>query len=176
MNWRVKGATNINTYAFVPASVVVDVNNAACAGIQASLDKGIVLGEVVLIDIGVENIVRQELPSDGETEDVESVVIDEVLHLTFTVVTIVLKQRWPCCASRAASVGVAAEIESGDVDTGETELACAGGCGGTTRRGSGRTGRRCGGCARSWRACWRDSRSRSWDALEVIWFDGSVHV
>ena len=102
----------------------MDINDAACARGQARLNKSVVLREVILVDITRHGIVRQELPANGETKDVEPVIVDEMLHLALTVVAVVLQQWRPSAAGGAATVGVASEVESSDVDTCEAELAC----------------------------------------------------
>ena len=107
----------------------MDINDAACASSQARLDKCVVLLEVVLVEGAGKHVVGQELPANRETEDVEAVVVDEVLHLAGTIVTVVGEQRRPGTARSARTIGVASEVEPGDVDTGELE--------GTSRRGGG---------------------------------------
>ena len=113
----------------------MDVNNATSASSQARLDKRVVLLEIVLVDGARKDVVREELPADGQTEHVEAVVVDKVLHLARAVVAVVLEQRWPGGARGAVAVGVAAEVEAGDVyacefEGTEARRRCAGGSGG----------------------------------------------
>ena len=102
----------------------MDIDNAVCASVQTSLNESIVFSEIIFVDISTKNVVRQELPSHRQTENVEAIIIDEVLHLSLSIMAIVLKQRWPSGASGATSVGVASKVKSSDVDTCEAELAC----------------------------------------------------
>ena len=104
----------------------MEINDAARTSRKAGLDEGIVLSKVGRDDVARRGVASQELPADGKTEDVEAIIVDEVLHLPSTVRAVVLGQRWPRCTGRTVTVGVASEVEAGDVDTGELELACAG--------------------------------------------------
>ena len=101
----------------------MDINDAACARGQARLNKSVVLREVILVDITRHGIVRQELPANGETEDVKTIVLNEVQHLAETVCTIVLSERRPGSARGTVTVCIAAEVEACNVYTGEPELA-----------------------------------------------------
>lgn len=115
------------TYFAIKASVVVHINDARRSSGKAGLHKRIVLDKVVGVKsaAGSGIVVNEELPANRETENVEAIVIDEVLHLAGTVVAIVLSQRRPSTARVAVSVCVAAEIESGNVDTHEAQVSCA---------------------------------------------------
>lgn len=144
----------------VPASIVMHVNDAARAGSQASLDKRVVLLEVVLVERTSEHVVGEELPADGETEDVETVVVDKVLHLSSAIMTVVLEQRRPRAAGRARAVGVAAKVEAGNVHTCETQRT---GARRRTTRGRGGAGGRAYACSCACR------RRGARDALGVIW-------
>lgn len=106
----------------------MDINDAACASGQARLNKSIVLLEVILVNVAAHDIVRKELPADRETEDIEAIVVNEVLHLSLTVVAVVCKQWRPSGARGASSVGVAPKVEACDVDSCEAEAAGAGWC------------------------------------------------
>ena len=109
----------MKAYLALVSCVVVEINDAACTSRETGLNKSVVFGKVRLVDVARRCVVREELPSDGKTEDVESVVVHEVLHLTEAIGTVILSQRWPCSACRAVAVGVATEIETCDVDTSE---------------------------------------------------------
>jgi hypothetical protein len=90
------GGTALANDLAVPAGVVVDVDNAeSSAGGQAVLD-------LLVVD--------EELPADGDTEGVEAVVLDEVVHL----VEAVLVGR-EAAATVASAIGTAAEVETGDL-------------------------------------------------------------
>ena len=100
----------------------MDVNDAAGSVSQACLDQSVGFSKVGLIQGSGEDVVREELPAAGETEDVEAVIVDEVLHLAGAIVAVVGQQRRPGTARSARSIRVAPEVESGDVNTHETEL------------------------------------------------------
>jgi len=51
------------------------------------LNKVVVDRQVGLVESTGHGIIGEELPSNRETESIETVVIDEVLHLAFTIVT-----------------------------------------------------------------------------------------
>ena len=108
----------------------MDIHNTSSgSSVDASLDKGVVLLKVIFVNGTPKNIVRQELPSNWQPEDIESIVLDEMLHLTFSIVSVVLSQWWPCSARLARSISVAAKVEACNVDTSETEFSRAGwGC------------------------------------------------
>ena len=123
----------------VVTRIVVQVDDARRAGVQARLDERVVLDEVVFVEVAADDLVREELPADGQAEHVEAVVVDKVLHLARAVVAVVLEQRRPGGAGGAVAVGVAAEVETGDVYACEFEGAeagrgCAGGSGGAGGR------------------------------------------
>ena len=130
------GFYKIGTNLSVEASVVVNINDAASTSVQTSLDESIILCEVVFVNVATHGVVREELPADGKAEDVEAIVIDKMLHLSLAVVTVILQQWGPSTASSARSVGVATEVEPGNVHSCEAELSCAswwsaaGGCAG----------------------------------------------
>ena len=65
----------------------MNVNNAVCASSEAGLDERIVGRQVCGVDYASCSVVGQELPTDRKTESVESVIVDEVCHLSLTVVT-----------------------------------------------------------------------------------------
>lgn len=87
----VVGRTALSNDLPVEPRIVVDIDNAAGTRSKASLDQRIVLHQVSLVDGTRGDVVRQELPANWETEDVETVVIDEVLHLSGTVCPVVLR-------------------------------------------------------------------------------------
>jgi CO dehydrogenase/acetyl-CoA synthase epsilon subunit len=67
----------------------VDIDDAAGTGGEAGLDKGIVFYEVVLVEGSSKDVVGEELPSNRKAEHIETIVIDKVLHLAGTIVTII---------------------------------------------------------------------------------------
>lgn len=76
------GRTSLSNDRAVPTSVVVDVDNAkGGAGVQATLDLFVVGREVVGVKGAAEVVVQQELPSHRNTEGVQAIVVDKVLHL-----------------------------------------------------------------------------------------------
>jgi hypothetical protein len=92
------------------------------------LDEIIIFLKILLHDGSSLNVISQKLPTDRKSECVEPIVVDEMLHLAKPVCSVVLGERRPCCGSGTGSVGVAAEVETRDVNAGELELACSG-CG-----------------------------------------------
>jgi hypothetical protein len=77
-------------------------------GIQAALDLLVVGGPVVGVE-GTADGVDQVLPADGETESVEAVVSDEVLHLVETSLARVDN------VAAARAVGSTAEVKTSDL-------------------------------------------------------------
>jgi hypothetical protein len=103
------GRTALANNGTVPAAVVVHVDNAhGGAGIQAALDLLVVGGPVVGVE-GTADGVDQVLPADGETESVEAVVSDEVLHLVETSLARVDN------VAAARAVGSTAEVKTSDL-------------------------------------------------------------
>ena len=111
----------------VPARIVVNIDNARRARVQTRLHERIVLDKVVLVDRAAEDAVGEELPADGEAEDVEAVVVDKVLQLALAVFPVVLRERRPRSARAARPVRGAPKVEPGDVHSREAHLAGAGG-------------------------------------------------
>ena len=96
----------------------MNVNDTSSStGIDASLDKVVIFLKVSFIQIGTKHIVSQELPPDWQTEGVETIILHEMVHLALAVVTIVFQERRPSSGSLAVSVGVAAKIETSNVNT-----------------------------------------------------------
>ena len=124
----------------------MQVNNAASASRKASLNKRIILSEVGRVDISGGSVVRQELPANRETEDVETVILNKVHHLAKTVCAIILSEWRPRSACRAVTVCVASEVEACDIDTCELEFTSTGrsGAGGA----AGWSASLAGGCGR----------------------------
>jgi hypothetical protein len=114
---RINWSTLANNLV-VPSSVVVKVENTQrCTRLQASLHEAIVLGEVVRIKCSTKLVVEQELPAYWETERVETVVLNEMVHLskrsaaTDDVVGLVRARQG------AFAVDCASKVEPGDVHT-----------------------------------------------------------
>lgn len=104
------GRTALADNGAVPAAVVVEVDDTQCsAGIQAALDLLVVGGPVVGVE-GAADAVDEVLPTDGDTEGVEAVVVDEVLHLVEAGLA-----RVDDAAGVAGAVGSAAEVETSDL-------------------------------------------------------------
>lgn len=105
------GGTALANDLAVPAGVVVDVDNAkssACG--QAVLDLLVVDGPVGGAEGAADLVVDEELPADGDTEGVEAVVLDEVVHL----VKAILAGR-KAGARVASAISAAAEVETGNL-------------------------------------------------------------
>lgn len=95
----------------VPAGVVVEVDNAeGGAGIQAALDLLVVGGPVGRVKGATDLVVDKVLPANGDTESVEAVVVDEVLHLVETSLAGV-----DDVTDSASTVSAAAEVEASDL-------------------------------------------------------------
>lgn len=92
----------------VPATVVVDVDDAEIGDSQARGHESIVSGKVGGVEGTTKAVVKEVLPSNGKTEGVEASVSDKVLHLACTSGT-----RVGDTGDGASSVGAAAEIKSG---------------------------------------------------------------
>ena len=106
----VSGTALANDLA-VPAGVVVDVDNAErSAGGQAVLDLFVVDGPVGGAEGAADLVVDEELPANGDTEGVEAVVLDEVVHLVEAVLV-----GGEAGAAVASTIGTAAEVETGDL-------------------------------------------------------------
>ena len=67
--------------AIIPC-IVMDVDFTVCTGAQTSTDEHVVVGKLGLVEYASALIVRKILPGDGETEQIVTVVLDKVLHLT----------------------------------------------------------------------------------------------
>lgn len=106
-------ATRLANDVAIPARVVVQVDDALGAGIQARLHQRIVLGEICGVEVDAELVVRQVLPCDGQAEDVQSEVVPEVLHLPDTVGATILGQGRVDLADVGAAVFEDGEVEAG---------------------------------------------------------------
>ena len=108
----VGGTTTAANNLAVPAGVVVEVEDTELgARVQAVGHLLVVLGKEGAVEVAAEVLVDEVLPANGDTEGVELVILDKVLHLGLTggagvdVVT------------SGSTVGVHAEIEASNVDT-----------------------------------------------------------
>ena len=109
------GGAALADYAAVPAGVVVDVDYAVCARGEAGLHFVVVGFEVCGVEGPAKGVVDEVLPGDVESEDVEVVVADEVLHLARSVFGYIDR------GEVAATVWDAAEVHTGDVDASELD-------------------------------------------------------
>lgn len=76
------GRTTLANDRTVPTSIIVNVNNAKRgASVQAALNLLIIGRKVVGVKVAAEVVVEEILPSYGESESVQAVIVDEVLHL-----------------------------------------------------------------------------------------------
>lgn len=80
-----RGEHKRTIYLAVEPGVVVDINNAVSTSAEAGLDEGVVFSKVVRVEVSALSVVGQKLPSNGETEDVHLVIVNEVLHLAKSV-------------------------------------------------------------------------------------------
>lgn len=105
----VRGTALANDLA-VPAGVVVDVDDAhGSTGIQAALDLLVVCSPVVSLEAATGSV-HEVLPADGNTEGVEAIIVDEVLHLVKTSLA-----RVDDAAGGARSISAATEVETSDL-------------------------------------------------------------
>ena len=89
-----RGPTRSPNDLSIPPRVIMDINDAMCAGLQARLHQFIVLANIGLVKSTAEDVINEVLPGDGQAEDIESVVFGKVRHLAGAVVTIVFGERW----------------------------------------------------------------------------------
>lgn len=75
------------TYLAIIPCVVVDIDFTVCAGTQTCTDEHVVIVKLSLVEHTSHLVVREILPTDGETEHVVTVILDKVLHLTKAVGT-----------------------------------------------------------------------------------------
>lgn len=65
-----------------PASIIVNINNTISTRSQATLDKLIIHGEAVTIQIATKDIVHKVLPANREPEHVETMITSKMVHLS----------------------------------------------------------------------------------------------
>jgi len=82
----VRGSTLTDDRA-IPASVVVDVDDARSTTGQATLNELVVLAEVGCVKCATEVVVEEVLPANWEAEDVETIILDEVVDLVDSIGT-----------------------------------------------------------------------------------------
>lgn len=103
----------------------MNINYATCARGKAGLDKIVVLLKVCIDDGAARKVTSEELPADGKAEEVKSVIIDEVLHLTCTIHAVILCQWRPRRTFGAVPISVATKVKARYVNTVELERASA---------------------------------------------------
>lgn len=120
--------------AAVPPRKVVDVDHAVRPGAEARLHELVVLAEVVGIEVAAQLVVGEELPRDGQSEQVQRLAQGgPVLHLPRAVATPAVAAEWQLCrARRACAVYLAAEVAACDGDAEELHL-----CGRGSHQGHG---------------------------------------
>lgn len=97
---------------------VVHVHDAGSAGVQACLDEIVKCLEVVGVKIAAQLVVHKELPANRQTEGIEAVVVDEMLHLIRRIVSITqVDNRVEHRGQVASTVRLAAEIKTINVIT-----------------------------------------------------------
>lgn len=65
----------------VPAGVIVNVDHTVGASGQARLHQVVVLGHVPVVEVAAQLALDQVLPPDVQSEHVELVLLDEMVHL-----------------------------------------------------------------------------------------------
>ena len=108
--------------ATIPSCIVVDINDARGSGVQADLDKSVVLSKVVGVERASKSVIGEILPSDRETEDVQAIVLYEVVHLTLTIASTVEGEGRSHTGGVTGSIGATAKVETSNVDTGILDL------------------------------------------------------
>lgn len=104
------GRTALTNDGAIPAGIVVDVDDAhGCTGIQATLNLFVIGGPVVRIERAADTV-HKVLPADGNSESVEAIVVNEVLHLVEAGLAGVDN-----AASVASAISSAAKVETGDL-------------------------------------------------------------
>lgn len=89
----------------------MDVDNAeSSAGGQAVLDLLVVDSPVGGAEGTANLVVDEELPADGDTEGVEAVVLDEVVHLVEAILA-----GCEALGTVASAISAAAEVETGNL-------------------------------------------------------------
>ena len=89
----------------------MNINNTVATSTQACLHKGIVFCKIGWVERPIDHVFGQILPRNGQSVDVEAIVLREVLHLAGPIASAVLG-KWRIsivgvpCALRQKSVGV----------------------------------------------------------------------
>ena len=73
----------------VPAGIIMNINNAVRACLQASLHQQVVRAEILGVESPAEFVIDQVLPCDGKAEDVEFVFGGKVDHLAGPIAAVV---------------------------------------------------------------------------------------
>lgn len=84
----------------------MNINYTIRAGGQARLHKAVVLGEVASIEGASKLVVDQILPSDGQTEHIELIIVNEVLHLCSRI------NRWIDATKQAGTLYASVSLHS----------------------------------------------------------------
>lgn len=101
------GARRLPDNIAIPASIVVNTDDAKGRDIKAGLHERVVSGEVGAVQCAAKLIVYEVLPPDWQTEGIESVVRDEMVHLVHSSGAGILSAR-----GCAGSVGAASEVKA----------------------------------------------------------------
>ena len=111
------------TYCATVASIIVQVNDTVrLPSRQTDLDKRSIFSPSRGVQATTGSSGNKELPVDRQTEDVEPVVTDEVLHLTLTVRSSVRKERNNRSRGIVVAVLINTEIYTRNIDTCEANL------------------------------------------------------
>ena len=78
----------------IPPRVIMNIDDAMRAQLQACLHQVIILAKVGLVKSTAEDVVNEVLPGDGQAKYIEFVVVSKVGHLAGAVVTPVLGEWW----------------------------------------------------------------------------------
>jgi hypothetical protein len=90
----------------------VDINDTICTCCQTTLNKLIIHAKIVGVQSAAQNIVDKVLPANWEAEYVEPIIVNKMVHLTYTICISLGEQRGgdfgACVISQCVT---AAEIE-----------------------------------------------------------------
>lgn len=124
--------------ALVVAGKVVQVNHAVGARVEARLHEGVVALPALGVEGAAALVVGEELPGDGQAEDVELVVLYKVLHLGLAVGAAIVLEGQCHRLERTGAVNVAAKVDAGHGDAEVLQLGGSAGGEGQQRGGAGK--------------------------------------
>ena len=122
---NVLNTSEIGTYTTIEPSIVMEVDNAISIAIgQTYLDESDIFSPVGWVKAPTRSASSEELPGHGETEDVETIIVNEVLHLSLSIQSTIRQKRGNRSCGIIISIFIYREINSSDVDTREADFCC----------------------------------------------------